>query len=112
MVLIRDKNWEEGGRGFGQMRFRYEEGRDVWIGSEGGELKRIGGIRKKGEVGYKMYKCEAFRSCSVAHLCTKDKGRKVLAAIERQLQRQKARWVQELMARRKQIGERVFGFRR
>ncbi len=61
----------------------------------------------------------------MAHLCTKDKGRKVLAVsmyregIERQLQRQKDRGVQELMARRKQIGEpvfgvikRVFGFRR
>ncbi len=41
------------------------------------------------------------------------------AAIERQPQRQKDRWVQELIARRKQIGEpvfevikRVFGFRR
>ena len=125
VVPIRDKNWKEGGRGFGQVRFWYEEGRDVWRCSEGGELKRIGGIRKKGEVGYKMYKCEAFRSCSVAHLCTKEKRRKVLAvsmyraAIERQPQRQKDRWVQELMARRKQIVEpvfgvikRVFGFRR
>ncbi len=40
-------------------------------------------------------------------------------AIERQLPGQKDRWVEELMARRKQIGEpvfgvnkRVFGFRR
>ncbi len=39
--------------------------------------------------------------------------------IERQLKRQKDRWVEEHMARRKQIGEpvfgvsqRVFGFRR
>ena len=84
----------------------------MWICPEGGELRRSGGVRKKREVAYKMYKCEAFRSCSVAHLCTKEKRRKVLAAIERQPQRQKDRWVQELMARRKQMVERVFGFRR
>ncbi len=125
VVPIRDKNWVEGGAGFGQVRFRYEEGRDVWVCPEGGELSRIGGIRRKGKVGYKMYKGEAFRSCLVAHLCTKDKKRKVLAvsgyreAIERQLRRQKDKLVQEFMARRKQIGEpvfgvlkRVFGFRR
>ena len=115
VVPIRDKNWVEGGRGFGQVRFRYDEGRNVWICPTGGELKRSGGIRKKREVAYKMYKCAAFRSWPVAHLCTKDRRRKVLAvseyweAIERQLQRQKDRWVQELMARRKQIGEPVFG---
>jgi len=77
---IRDKNRVEGERGFEQVRFGYEEGRDVWICPERGELRWIEGTRKKGEV---EYKCEAFRSCPVVHFCTKEQRRKVLAAIER-----------------------------
>ena len=37
----------------GQRCFRYDEERDVWVCWRGGELKRIGRVHKKGEVGYK-----------------------------------------------------------
>lgn len=64
-------------------------------GYPGGELRRAKRVRRKEEVGYKRYTCEA--------LVYRE-------AIERPLKRQRDRWVKELMARRQQIGEPVFGF--
>ena len=74
VVPIWDKNRAEGGEGFEQRCFRYDAERGVWVCPKGGELKRIGGVPEKGDVGYRSYKCAAFRKCEVAHLCTKDTG--------------------------------------
>ena len=100
----------------GQRCFRYDAERGVWVCPRGGELKRIGGVRKKGEVGYRSYKGAAFRKGEVAHLCRKIPA---VSAYQEAIEGQKDSRVRELMARRKQIVEpvfgvirRVFGFRR
>jgi len=98
-------------------KFEYNKEKDVMICPEGKELiYENSTLYKKTNQYMKKYKCTGYKQCSVKWLCSKaKKGRRVklipyVDAIKRQKEKQKIEANKELLSKRKEIIEPVFGW--
>lgn len=101
---------------FHKSRFKYDEEKDVFICPLGKELKfkRIKDNSKK-KYKVRVYHCQHWKDCPENTNCSKDKmGRCIellphYKVLQRQIRKQKEPGNKEILAKRKQIVEPVFG---
>jgi transposase len=108
---------QEGGE-FGKDKFKYDEGSDRYICPKGGALEfereKRSGRHKNNKVN--VYRCRQWRSCPLKARCSKDKrGRGIErgeydASVERQIEKQRDVHRRNLLRRRGEIVEPVFGW--
>jgi len=105
-----------GGHEFHKSKFSYDSEKDVVICPKGRELvfERVKKNKSK-KYGIRLYRCHHGKDCPVAKSCTKEKrGRSIeiephYEVLKRQIEKQKEPNKKELLAKRKQIVEPVFG---
>jgi transposase len=117
MVNIKDQI-EPGDRNkrFHKSKFKYDDEKDVFICPLGRELtfERIKDDRHK-KYKLKIYRCHNKRDCPYSSDCSREKrGRSIEmgphhGTLQRQIQKQKEPGNKEILAKRKQIVEPVFG---
>jgi len=98
-------------------KFEYNAEKDIMVCPKGEELKYEGSYQyHKTKALVRRYKCTNYENCNVRWLCSKNKtGRTVkltpyIDVINRQREKQKIEVNQDLLKRRKEIIEPVFGW--
>jgi len=118
VLLNISKQIEPNGEGheFHKSKYRYDTEKDVIICPQGKEL-RFERVKKNKSKKHdlRVYRCHHGENCPVSGQCTKEKrGRSIeiephYEVLQRQIDKQKEPYKKELLAKRKQIVEPVFG---
>lgn len=102
------------GHEFHKSKFKYDTEKDVFICPQGKELT-FERVKKNKKHDLRVYRCHHGKNCLVAEECTDEKrGRSIekephYEVLRRQINKQKDLYKKELLAKRKQIVEPVFG---